>query len=239
MMQKPSLPQPARELKQCQHCFKRDTDVNKLLTCSKCKRFYYCNTECQRANWKEHKPICKMTQETRKVMKANPGGGPSLADAEVMIKRWVQLSRPLLGWASLHALTLKSTPERIRTHLLSINLEPKFPLDALPRTDKEIQKSFRIQSTVVCRIDDFRTGISPDHQLTLDTVVDHVKDKNHILEGPDSLGFTIIALNIFTDHAHIMYALPSGVGRSAQRLPPYYPDWEGELCRRIDQGRGL
>ncbi|KAF4618893.1 hypothetical protein D9613_009803 [Agrocybe pediades] len=238
-MQSSSLSRFPRELKQCQQCFKGDTHDHRLLACSKCKRSYYCNRDCQMAHWPEHKPLCKMTQEFREGLKANPAGGPSLADADKRIKRWLQLSRPLLGWASLHALTLKTTPERIRTHLLCINLEPKFPLDTLPKKNKEIQSAFRVRSTAVCRIDDFRNGLPPDYQITIDTAVNHVKDKSHVLEGPDSLGFTIIALNVDTEHGHLMYALPSGVGRSAQRLPPYYPDWEGELCRRIDQGRGL
>lgn len=41
-----------------EHCFKcwqkRETQV-----CGKCKRFRYCSPECQKADWPEHKKICK------------------------------------------------------------------------------------------------------------------------------------------------------------------------------------
>lgn len=41
---------------ECSACGK--TAVN-LLTCSRCKALHYCNRECQRKMWPEHKKVCK------------------------------------------------------------------------------------------------------------------------------------------------------------------------------------
>jgi hypothetical protein len=49
----------------CEHCHKQDswhTDgqfVLTLKTCSACKGVFYCNEECQRADWLRHKITCK------------------------------------------------------------------------------------------------------------------------------------------------------------------------------------
>lgn len=45
----------------CMVCGKESTKH-----CSICKRVYYCTAECQRSNWKAHKPSCKAPPETQK-----------------------------------------------------------------------------------------------------------------------------------------------------------------------------
>ena len=30
-----------------------------MLNCSGCKKTFYCSHKCQKANWKEHKKLCK------------------------------------------------------------------------------------------------------------------------------------------------------------------------------------
>lgn len=45
----------ATTTKQCENCSKINND---LLRCSRCKIVYYCDQECQRANWPEHKKVC-------------------------------------------------------------------------------------------------------------------------------------------------------------------------------------
>jgi hypothetical protein len=50
-----------RGLRVCDHCDKIETlgGANKLMKCQRCKVAYYCNRECQVANWKSHKKMCK------------------------------------------------------------------------------------------------------------------------------------------------------------------------------------
>lgn len=47
----------------CDHCgvTKDDTtttSIMKLKSCVKCRRSYYCDAECQKADWKKHKKGC-------------------------------------------------------------------------------------------------------------------------------------------------------------------------------------
>jgi hypothetical protein len=46
--------------KSCGHCDKIEKPQGtKLMKCQRCKLAYYCNRECQVANWKSHKKMCK------------------------------------------------------------------------------------------------------------------------------------------------------------------------------------
>lgn len=48
----------------CANC-KKGTAVSKSLKkCSRCKNTYYCSRDCQRSHWKEHKKICKQSDDS-------------------------------------------------------------------------------------------------------------------------------------------------------------------------------
>lgn len=42
----------------CATCQKWRTTAHKLSKCSLCQKVYYCNTDCQKADWKKHKINC-------------------------------------------------------------------------------------------------------------------------------------------------------------------------------------
>jgi hypothetical protein len=49
-----------KSLKMCRHCVKSETlGGAKLMKCQRCEFTYYCSKECQVANWKSHKKMCK------------------------------------------------------------------------------------------------------------------------------------------------------------------------------------
>ena len=52
-----SLRSPRFNRNICDECGK-ESNV-KLKCCSKCKLAYYCSADCQRADWKKHKIVCK------------------------------------------------------------------------------------------------------------------------------------------------------------------------------------
>lgn len=46
----------------CTNCLKKKDEASctNLFKCSRCKSVYYCDATCQKADWKEHKKICKV-----------------------------------------------------------------------------------------------------------------------------------------------------------------------------------
>jgi NADH pyrophosphatase NudC (nudix superfamily) len=50
-----------KKFKFCGQCGKSAKEVgkNNLSKCDRCRCVRYCSVDCQRANWKEHKQICK------------------------------------------------------------------------------------------------------------------------------------------------------------------------------------
>ena len=45
----------------CCHCGKED---DSMMRCSRCKKSYYCNLNCQRADWKVHRDYCSQLAST-------------------------------------------------------------------------------------------------------------------------------------------------------------------------------
>jgi hypothetical protein len=48
-------------VKVCSYCHQTP---NKAYSCAKCRSSYYCSNECQKADWTEHKKLCKPAQES-------------------------------------------------------------------------------------------------------------------------------------------------------------------------------
>ncbi|KAJ6496311.1 hypothetical protein C8R45DRAFT_985563 [Mycena sanguinolenta] len=64
MQQERVPPLPARMGIACYKCFKEE-DV-RLSRCSGCHRVSYCSSECQKLDWKAHKPMCKALSSIEK-----------------------------------------------------------------------------------------------------------------------------------------------------------------------------
>ncbi|KAF7334488.1 MYND-type domain-containing protein [Mycena venus] len=56
----------------CSHCHKMNSSSEErgLLRCSGCRRLAYCNNECQKADWRNHKAICQTLQLVEKDIEA-------------------------------------------------------------------------------------------------------------------------------------------------------------------------
>ena len=53
------VPQPVLKCAVCGKTGSGDKQEKPLKSCSQCKSIFYCSVDCQRADWKEHKPICR------------------------------------------------------------------------------------------------------------------------------------------------------------------------------------
>jgi hypothetical protein len=50
---------PGKLLANCKKCDKSEEKSGDMKKCSQCKAVFYCNRECQKAHWKEHKKHCR------------------------------------------------------------------------------------------------------------------------------------------------------------------------------------
>ena len=87
----------------CQACHKYSEGIE-LLKCPKCKAVRYCNKECQLAAWKEHRPVCKKTQEDKKLASEMFG-----TEAALAFDAWVKRIKPYLLMAATSALWPSAT----------------------------------------------------------------------------------------------------------------------------------
>ncbi|KAF7338742.1 MYND-type domain-containing protein [Mycena sanguinolenta] len=132
-----------RSVKACRTCRAREPLVT-LSRCNNCKYIYYCSKECQRADWKHHKVLCReMVAEQEKVERlslTDPVGAKRAADWSV----W----RKLPQFDTLvHALGLHRDPGRGKTHIVFRAVE------YVPTATK-IKHKFRVVSCGVFRIKD-------------------------------------------------------------------------------------
>lgn len=99
----------------CSYCGKTPEDFKILLPqCSKCNNVSYCNVECQKLHWKEHKPMCKMHNQLKN----------SVVDALgenffSFTKRWNEyMYVPLTSLANIHV-----TADRAHSHTFLVRCD--------------------------------------------------------------------------------------------------------------------
>ena len=46
------------QISECSHCGTKESDEHRLKKCRPCRQTQYCNIECQRSHWKDHKKQC-------------------------------------------------------------------------------------------------------------------------------------------------------------------------------------
>ena len=56
---KTELARAKRLVRQCGYCRSADSKEHRHLKCARCKGVAYCSKECQRADWKMHRKICR------------------------------------------------------------------------------------------------------------------------------------------------------------------------------------
>ncbi|RPD54790.1 hypothetical protein L226DRAFT_493710 [Lentinus tigrinus ALCF2SS1-7] len=122
--------------RKCNNCFV-DGNQKKLFACSGCRSQQYCSKECQKADWKKHKPMCQNNMMVESALKAHEGtlegmmdrltlvDGVSVYELDKRLEKWVQWHKQNLLVATIKALRLSEDASRARTHILCIKLEPR------------------------------------------------------------------------------------------------------------------
>jgi len=80
----------------CEVC---GTKNRNMYYCSKCKSIKYCSVECQRADWKKHKPVCD----------------PSYLPQENLAKNCYKCSHKLSPPQKIKAISYRKKPEESST----------------------------------------------------------------------------------------------------------------------------
>ncbi|KAG8999902.1 hypothetical protein FRB94_005792 [Tulasnella sp. JGI-2019a] len=104
----------------CAHCGAKEGHGPFLKPCKACTEVWYCDVECQRANWRLHKPVCRTYCEAR----AKDEKRMEALDALVV---WAQRYERALNQAGAEVLLpSKSHPTRnlLLTSALELNVAP-------------------------------------------------------------------------------------------------------------------
>nr|GAT58485.1 predicted protein [Mycena chlorophos] len=123
--------------------FCRKTGVP-LRQCAGCKVAEYCSKECQKANWKQHKPHCQQTKQDKEDFAAYSASDPIAGKRVKAFVKFNQIwSGALFAWAAC-AVDLGTMPERDPMYLakhsfyMTIERRKGVPLEASVKTSYKV-----------------------------------------------------------------------------------------------------
>ena len=141
----------------CGNCAKRASQIGQRLSiCSRCKCEYYCNRDCQKAHWSQHKSRCSQYCDTMEKLKSNSTS--TEMKIQSLFEKWRLQSCMIFTAAVYHALkknsVLQQPPEKVvffgtefdyNAETFVLLEEPKAILISdLSQTDQDgIQRSYK------------------------------------------------------------------------------------------------
>ncbi|TFK93780.1 hypothetical protein K466DRAFT_658230 [Polyporus arcularius HHB13444] len=157
-----------RMARKCNNCYVTGEE-KQLFSCSKCKFQAYCSKECQRADWKKHKPMCQNNGKLESVLKEHEStatglfyrrtlvDGMSLYELDQRLEKWVRWHHGTLMAATVQALRLPEDVTRAHTHILYAKLQPR------PQAEHHGSpgKYFRVMDAEVIEMEDGLSRPSP------------------------------------------------------------------------------
>ncbi|KAI0361646.1 hypothetical protein OH77DRAFT_1417912 [Trametes cingulata] len=171
---------------ECSYC-RQLKPKESIKMCGGCKVMGYCSKECQKADWKEHKPICRQTSGGNPA----PSRIPSIKVAEKILADDDVMCR--IDGILIKALDLEHHPERADTHavMLSCRVEStdtKMATERLmhlmsgrepPPLPEKIPKLFQIGKVGLLPND----GVPETLNLTGQRVKDLLRADGHLKPG--------------------------------------------------------
>ncbi|KAF5310584.1 hypothetical protein D9619_007744 [Psilocybe cf. subviscida] len=228
----------SRRLKQCQSCLKSETDERPMLSCSGCKKGYYCSRQCQKADWRTHKPVCEFTKRNRQEMEEDirhavvTASGIDRMTVDAISRKWVQQFRSVLNPVTFAALDLRHHPERRFTHVLAITLRPTFTTDSIPQHDLEIRKAFAFDNADVIRWEDsLLTG-----ELFIGLEASQGKIESLRSKCPESIGGCAVVYVLDCSTVRVVPAVFEALPHAECFNKLMQPDWRTVLQRQVGKG---
>ncbi|GJE90824.1 zinc finger MYND domain-containing protein [Phanerochaete sordida] len=192
-------------LRQCQNCFKEQTEDRKLLTCSRCKRSHYCSKDCQTAHWPSHKENCTLTADLRSDIRATSAalraeglGAPDPQEIERLLKQFSQTRRPILTMAALEAFRLDVRPQDVSKYVLWVELAP---------TGRPYPHEFRLLRAEKWTLDDLRANYATPSLPSLLERIESLHQQSQEIAKKGGLGVAIAIVSC----GPVKHMMPLGI----------------------------
>ncbi|KAI0700536.1 hypothetical protein C8T65DRAFT_580284 [Cerioporus squamosus] len=85
----------------CRNCDRARKDGERFMVCKGCKTALYCSEECQRAQWPQHKTLCKFQRENEQLLAERPElieapvpGMPNFIELQALLRDFTEIHRP-------------------------------------------------------------------------------------------------------------------------------------------------
>ncbi|KAF9526112.1 hypothetical protein CPB83DRAFT_837626 [Crepidotus variabilis] len=223
--------------RRCQHCFKRNSKKSPLLVCA-CKVAFYCDKECQKAEWKTHQKLCKLDKEIKEQIDPNTilANGLPVSNNHEIAKKWSQIHQTLFSVACEMAMDLRTYPSRIDTHLCMIEVSPTFDGTKIPKSKNEIARAFRLESIAILTFEDMMATVplaSEDLKEFLATALQSHRKEAEKYKGQGNKWSGVASIIISIPALHDLRIMASPQKRE---LCPLMPDWETIVGTILESG---
>ncbi|KAJ7719696.1 hypothetical protein DFH07DRAFT_937408 [Mycena maculata] len=195
--------------------------------CAQCKSVHYCSTDCQRADWPNHKQLCKRLAAARDTEESEGNG-----DLAEDFAAWQAAMGPLLlTWICTYGLTVYRHPENIRTKFIFLSLKARAERPFTPL------KMFEYGSITVLdmsALDGLLGGSAQD-------IKDHISESDKQVKAKGKAGTALVIVSV---------KRPGGSGPPFVRVVPVvlrmeelaqdeFMGWENMAKDIINEGRSI
>ncbi|OBZ76097.1 hypothetical protein A0H81_03250 [Grifola frondosa] len=222
--------QDERRSQQCRNCNGMEPDKT-LFRCAGCKHIYYCSRECQKANWKLHKVMCKETARDKERVDELKKTDPINAQRAADWIKWRECTNSAETFALVHALGLQRDPSRGRTHI--VIREVKY----VPNESKDVRYKFKAVRAGVFRIADALTELERLMNLHKGEGTEYIRGLLADIDAADRSGQHVPILDLTFGDEVDTWLGSNAISLDMLRMVPYDPEWRKTINKSLQPQR--